>query len=505
MIYSGINNYCETIKLKKQMGTLTSEDVDCESKTTFTTEEISKMVNLGNSKVLENTYDGTLTYLKVESNGHIFILENGKFVEEGEIAFTPGECFTYEPYYGAHVDLMDNINYDACVTYMTGTSFNFQSEEIDLLCKGESVQGANLYQAIEEGYLDINELEKNNVITIKMYKINYDACVTYMPTLNMPEEMIDLYCKGESVDEYNTMQDDINKGYLDINELLLNNIVTEINGITEIEITGYDNICGGMDVVLPPSIDGKNIDSIGEYAFNPSGGIIGYNNDENVLLISNIKNISSDTNLKMINSIDMKYANNLRIINFGAFYNNQLTSVTIPDSVITIGRFAFSRNQLTNVMIPNSVTEIGRSAFENNQLTSVTIPDSVITIGDSAFAGNQLTSVTIPNSVTKIGFYAFDSNQLTSVIIPNSVTAIGDSAFRGNQLTNVTIPDSVTTIGHGVFYKSSESNLNLTTIINQTGKVFDWGQIVNGSYSATEYNFETGTIVNSAGNVEIIN
>ena len=48
MIYSGINNYCETVKLKKQMGTLTSEDVDCESKTSFTTEEISKMVNLGN-------------------------------------------------------------------------------------------------------------------------------------------------------------------------------------------------------------------------------------------------------------------------------------------------------------------------------------------------------------------------------------------------------------------------------------------------------------------------
>ena len=32
------------------------------------------MKNLGNSKVLENTYNGTLTYLKVESNGHIFIL-----------------------------------------------------------------------------------------------------------------------------------------------------------------------------------------------------------------------------------------------------------------------------------------------------------------------------------------------------------------------------------------------------------------------------------------------
>ncbi len=96
-----------------------------------------------------------------------------------------------------------------------------------------------------------------------------------------------------------------------------------------------------------------------------------------------------------------------------------------------------------------------------------------------------------------------DSNQLTSVTIPDSVTTIGSSAFANNQLTNITIPNSVTTIGRYAFYKSSTSNSNLTKIINQTGKAFDWGQIVNGSYSTTEYNFETGTVVNSDGNVEI--
>ena len=64
-------------------------------------------------------------------------------------------------------------------------------------------------------------------------------------------------------------------------------------------------------------------------------------------------------------------------------------------------------------------------------LTSVTIPNSVTSIGQSAFSGcNGLTSVTIPNSVTSIGDYAFsECSGLTSVTIPNSVISIGNEAF----------------------------------------------------------------------------
>ena len=117
-----------------------------------------------------------------------------------------------------------------------------------------------------------------------------------------------------------------------------------------------------------------------------------------------------------------------------------------------IGPRAFMDNQLTSVIIPNSVISIGDDAFSKNKLTSVTIPNSVTSIGDNAFSYNQLTSVTIPDSVTSIDRYAFYDNKLTSVTIPNSVTSIDESTFRNNQLTSVTIPNSVISIGQFAFY-----------------------------------------------------
>ena len=64
---------------------------------------------------------------------------------------------------------------------------------------------------------------------------------------------------------------------------------------------------------------------------------------------------------------------------------------------------------MTSITIPNSVTSIGSSAFYGcSGLTSITIPNSVTSIGNSAFYGcSSLTSVTIPNSVKKIYYSAF--------------------------------------------------------------------------------------------------
>ena len=175
----------------------------------------------------------------------------------------------------------------------------------------------------------------------------------------------------------------------------------------------------------------------------------------------------------------------------GAFQNNKLTQVSIPDFVTYIGEDAFSSNKLTQVSIPNSVNSIGKNAFQNNQLTQVSIGNSVKIIGDGAFQNNKLTQVSIPDFVTYIGYYAFSSNQLikvsignsvttiedgaffesklTEVIIPNSVNSIGVEAFYGNKLTEVSIGNSVTFIGDGAFRFNDLTNVSIPTSVITIG------------------------------------
>ena len=131
-------------------------------------------------------------------------------------------------------------------------------------------------------------------------------------------------------------------------------------------------------------------------------------------------------------------------------------NTTIPNSVTSIGGSAFyGCSSLTSINIPNSVTSIGVSAFYGcSSLTSINIPNSVTSIGGSAFYGcSSLTSINIPNSVTSIGSGAFyGCSGLTAITIPNSVTSIGGAAFYGcSGLTAITIPNSVTSIGDAAF------------------------------------------------------
>ena len=257
--------------------------------------------------------------------------------------------------------------------------------------------------------------------------------------------------------------------------------VTIIKGATSIGDQAFRDCKSLKSVTIPNSVT-----SIGEGAFEGTTLYKKTANWENGALY--IDNCLIKVKTDFAGHFHIK--ENTRVIADGAFEGcTSLTSVTIPNSVTSIGWRAFegcksltsmvvasgnstydSRDNCNaiietatntliagcqNTTIPNSVTSIGDQAFRDcKSLKSVTIPNCVTSIGDWAFTGcSSLTSVTIPNSVTSIGWGAFEGcSSLKSVTIPNSVTSIGCWAFWDcKSLTSVTIPKSVKSIGGRAF------------------------------------------------------
>ena len=231
--------------------------------------------------------------------------------------------------------------------------------------------------------------------------------------------------------------------------------VTVPENVTSVGLGAFGG-CSKLESITLPFV-GQNLDGKGETHFGYIFGAQSYSDNKNTVPES-LKKVE----ITKAESID----------DYAFYYCRSLTSVTIPDSVTSIGEYAFYDCSLTSIVIPDSVTSIGEYAFYNNSLTSVTLGNGVTSIGDSAFSGcSRLTSIVIPDSVTSIGSSAFSRcSGLTSIVIPDSVTSIGNSAFYNcSGLTSIVIPDSVTSIGEDSF-----SGCSSLESINYQGDIASW-------------------------------
>ena len=201
--------------------------------------------------------------------------------------------------------------------------------------------------------------------------------------------------------------------------------VTIPNSVTTIG-KGVFRGCSSLTSVTLPN----NVTRIGEDAFYDTGIYNDKSNWENgVLYISNYL-INTESSL--------------------------LGDYTIKEGTQLIADYAFYKcSSLTSIKIPNSVMSIGNGAFcDCYYLVSINISDNITSIRDSVFANCfSLKSINISNSVTSIGHSAFyNCSSLVSVNIPDSVTSIGNEAFRYcHSMASINIPNNVTNIGYSAF------------------------------------------------------
>ena len=196
-----------------------------------------------------------------------------------------------------------------------------------------------------------------------------------------------------------------------------------------------------------------------------------------------------------------------------AFYDSTVETITIPDSITSIGYSAFYGSELWQncstaevyvgkwlVGFKDSVRgenftfadgTIGIADYAGNStrwyVNSVTIPEGIKYIGAYTFSDCSITSITLPNSLISIGEGAFQKSKLASIIIPDGITSIPDYAFyKCNSLLDAKIPDSITSIGKYAFLDTALLS-NQSTDMKYVG---NW--LVLGTYG--ENKLKEGTV-----------
>lgn len=191
------------------------------------------------------------------------------------------------------------------------------------------------------------------------------------------------------------------------------------------------------------------------------------------------------------------------------FLNNSDFNYVEDSGGITVTGYKGSKStlELPDVINGNIVTAIGDNAFEDSNIKSITLPNTLKTIGNRAFFNSKgLHVVEIPNGVTRIGNYAFASCPgLDDTFIPESVEEMGENVFKDSGSPYIkAVPGSKAmkyTLSNDMNYtptKADGSSMNVVPIRTGTDQTLTTSEYGYGAgcifsftpYETSSYSFE---------------
>lgn len=281
-------------------------------------------------------------------------------------------------------------------------------------------------------------------------------------------------------------------------------------------ITQYSGSAAAL--TIPSSLDGHTVKQIGSYAFGKNTTLTSVSIPETVteLKYSAFEDCTSLTAVTIPGGLTkagslsngvftgcsalttVQFGSGLVSIPDALFEGTGLKTITLPESVTSIGPWAFANcakleqvsfpagltsidlcafencTALTAVTLPKRLTELGNEAFENcSALKSVWIPKSLTNIngfGGSFKGCTALTDITFETGITKIADYQFADSPIKSITIPGTVTTVGMSAFSGcANLTAIDLPSSVTEIDGYAFSSTGLTAVTLPKHLRKLG------------------------------------
>lgn len=217
-------------------------------------------------------------------------------------------------------------------------------------------------------------------------------------------------------------------------------------------ITEYDKSVSG-NLMIPSKLGGKKVTQIAGYVFQYDENLTSVTIPEGVTYIGEL----AFNGCKKISTVSLPSS----LTGLGRFPFNATPwySAIENDDVVYVGTVLSkinAENAKKEIVVKAGTTGIADYAFANNTVTEkVVLPDSVKYIGSNAFSGcSALKSVNLPKNLTGIGSSAFsDCTALTSVELPAGIKEINPMTFMSCPLTSVVIPEGIATVGDAAFMR----------------------------------------------------